>query len=180
MKTQTIRIAGVCLFAMIIVAGLNAQPRQRGSQGQGPDYGKTQKQGYSQTQRYGHGQGKEWRGQGHGRMAQHFQLDLSDEQNEELKQLRMDHYKAMKPLKNKLLELKASERTLMSEEKVDLKKVNGVIDQQTDLISQIKKMQAEQKVKMKSVFTDEQSMKLEQHRKIKSYKRARAHRSISS
>jgi Spy/CpxP family protein refolding chaperone len=92
----------------------------------------------------------------------------------------MDHYKVMKPLKNKMIELKASERTFMSEEKVDLKKVNSVIDQQTDLISQIKKLQAEQKVKIKSVFTDEQIMKLDQRRKIRSHKRVRAHRPISS
>ena len=160
MKKQWITTAGIFLFAMAFLTGMNAQPRQRGGVGNGPDPG----------HRYGQGFGQY--GQGQGIMAHHFALDLSDEQKEEVKTLRVEHYKTMKPLKNTMIELKARERTLMSEEKVDLKKVNSVIDEQTELMNRMRKLQAEQKVKMKSVFTDEQLMKLEQHRKIRKHKRA--------
>jgi tRNA A37 threonylcarbamoyladenosine dehydratase len=60
----------------------------------------------------------------------------------------------------------------MSEQKVNLNEVNSVIDEQTKLSNQIRKMQAAHKVKVKSVFTDEQLMKLEQHKKVRKHRKA--------
>lgn len=107
----------------------------------------------------------------HERMAHHFSLDLSEEQKDELNSIRMEHFKNMKPLKNKMVELKAKEHTLISEEEVDLKAVNKVIDEQTDLINKMRKLQAEQKVKIKSILTDEQIMKFEQRKAFTKHRR---------
>jgi len=107
----------------------------------------------------------------HERMGHRFSLDLSEEQKDELNSIKMDHYKKMKPLKNIMAELKAREHTLISEEEVDLKTVNTVIDEQTELINKMKKLQAEHKVKIKSILTDEQVMKLENRREFAKHRR---------
>ena len=107
----------------------------------------------------------------HIRMAHHFSLDLSEKQKDEMYTIRMEHFKKMKPLKNKMAELKAREHTLIAEEEVDLKSVNKVIDEQTDLINKMRKFQVEQKVKIKCILTDEQIMKLEQRREFTKHRR---------
>jgi Spy/CpxP family protein refolding chaperone len=89
-------------------------------------------------------------------------LDLTDEQSEQLTQLRTDHYNAMKPLRAKMDEIRARERTLMAEKSVDLKEVEKVIDQQTELSNEMRKLQVKHQLAMKAVLTDEQVMKLEQ------------------
>ena len=90
-----------------------------------------------------------------------------------MKTLRLECYKTMNPLKNEMAELKARERTLLSEQEADLKAVNSVIDDQSELLSKIRKLQVEQKLKMKEILTDEQIMKLDQ-RKNHGKRRARA------
>lgn len=99
------------------------------------------------------------------RMAQHFSLDLSEDQKVEMQALRSEHYKTIKPLRNKVVELKAKERTLLSEENVEMQIVNQVIDDQTNLVNKIRKLQVKHQVQVKSILTDEQVMKLEQGRK---------------
>ena len=138
MKTNLIKTAGLFLMATIFVTTLNAQSSRQGGRGSGA-----------------YGQGNE-------RMSAHLSLDLTTEQEEAIKTLRTENYKAMKPLKNEMLELKARERTLMSEEAVDMKSVNKVIDEQTDLMNKMRKIQATHKVGVKEILTDEQEMKLEQ------------------
>ena len=80
--------------------------------------------------------------------------------------LRLAHHQAVRPLKNQMVELKARERSLLSEEEVDMKAINGNIDEQTALINQIKKLQAEQKVKFRAMLTDEQKMKMDLRRRM--------------
>ena len=146
MKKQWIVTTGIFLLTIVLSSGLQAQVKHRGGQGH----------------KYAH-QGNQFHGKA---------LDLSEDQQSELKSLRLENYTSMKPLKNKMAELKARERTLMSEQKVNLNEVNSVIDEQTKLSNQIRKMQAAHKVKVKSVFTDEQLMKLEQHRKVRKHRNA--------
>ena len=69
-------------------------------------------------------------------------------------------------MKNKMAELKARERTLLSEESVDIKEVNKTIDDQTDLMNSIRKLQVEHQLAVKSSLTDEQVMKLQQRRQF--------------
>ena len=153
-------------MAAMMLTGLNAQS---------PNWnGQRQWQGERQWQ--GQGQGQDRFGQafgpGHQRIAQHMLLDLSEDQMEEMKVLRSDHYKIMKPLRNKNIELKAKERTLLSEENVKMKAVNQVIDEQTDLINKIRKLQVEHQLQVKSILTDEQVMRFEQRRKFTRHRRA--------
>lgn len=143
MKTDLIKTSGLIVMALMLVTTVYAQSPRQGNRGSGP-----------------YGQGK-------ASMSAHLSLDLTTEQEEAMKSLRTENYKTMKPLKNKMAELKAREKTLMSEETVDLKAVNKVIDDQTDLMNQMRKIQATHKVEVKEILTDEQEMKLEQRSQFK-------------
>jgi Spy/CpxP family protein refolding chaperone len=149
MKTNWIKSAGTIILAAALVTGMNAQSHRQGGNGTG-HYGK----------RYE-------------KMGSHFSLDLTEAQQEQMTTLRTNHYKVMKPLKNKMVELKASERTLLSEEQVDIKTVNKSIDAQTDLLNKMHKLQVQQKLEMKNILTDEQQMKLDQRRNFTKHRRGK-------
>ncbi len=104
------------------------------------------------------------RGQGNGH--QYAKLELTEEQETEMTSLRTGHYKEITPLKNKTAELKARERTLLSEESIDMKAVNKTIDEQTDLMNSMRKLQVEHQLAVKNILTDEQVMKLQQRRQF--------------
>ena len=175
-------------MAAMMLTGLNAQSPnwngqrqlngQRQWQGERQWQGDRQWQGERQWQRQGQGQGQgqdrfgQAFGPGHQRIAQHMLLDLSEDQMEEMKVLRSEHYKIMKPLRNLNIELKAKERTLLSEENVKMKAVNQVIDEQTDLINKIRKLQVEHQLQVKSILTDEQVMIFEQRSRFAKHRRA--------
>ena len=145
MNTRNIKLAGALLVGILMVTAVNAQSHRQGGRGQG--------------------QGA---GDGHKGMNRHASLDLTEEQQTEITTLRTAHYKAITPLKNKMIELKAKERTLLSEESVDMKAVNNTIDEQTDLTNSIRKLQVEHQLTVKSILTDEQVMKLQQRRQFAS------------
>ncbi len=65
-----------------------------------------------------------------------------------------------------MAELKARERTLLSEENVDMKAVNKTIDEQTDLMNNMRKLQTKHQVAVKSHLSDEQIMQLQQRRQF--------------
>jgi len=141
MKTNIIKTTGILFLGLLMATAVNAQPNRQGSRGTG---------GYYRP--------------GDGRQMQHARLDLTDEQQEQLTSLRTEQYKAVTPLRNKMAELKARERTLLSEENVDMKAVNQNIDEQTKVENSLKKLQVEHQVAVKKILTDEQIMQLQQRR----------------
>lgn len=132
-----IKIAGVFLLALLMTSAMNAQPNRQGNRGMA-------------------------NGERSGAVTR---LDLSEAQSEEITKLRTELYTSMKPLKAKMAELRARERTLLSEESVDLKAVDKVIDEQSDLTNKMRKEQVRHQVAMNNVLSDEQQMKLEQGRR---------------
>ena len=138
MKNQWIKITGVLLLSVIMLSGIDAQPR----------YGKMHP----------------------------TSLELAGEQEKQMKTLRLEQYKVMKPLKSKMAELKARERTLLSEEDVDMKSIHKVIDDQTALTNKMRKLQVEHRVAVREILTDEQIMKLDKRRKY--VKRGKEHRNM--
>jgi len=143
MKTRNIKSLGVLLMSMFLVTSINAQSPRQGEKGLGP---------------CGDGQ--------YGKIDRTASLDLTEEQQAEITSLRAEHYKAVNPLKNKMAELRAHERTLLSEESVDMKAVNKTIDEQTELSNSIRKLQVKQQVAIKGMLSDEQVMKLQQRRQF--------------
>ena len=148
-----IRTAAALLFAGVLVAGMNAQPAR------GWGYG-----GYGRS-------GGEADFEGPGRMARWSHLDLTDAQQEQLQALRLEHYKEVKPLRSKMAELKARERTLMLEDKVDMKALNSVIDEQSELSNNIRKLRAAHRVDVRALLTDEQKMILDQRNSFRHQRR---------
>lgn len=144
------------MLAVIMLSGVDAQPRY--GRGNGPE-----------------GQGLGPCGQGYAKMHP-FSLDLTEEQLEQMNILKIEHHKVMKPLRNQMAELNARERTLLSEDEVDMKSIHKVIDDQTDLMNKMRKLQAEHKVAARKILTDEQVMKLDQKRKFD--KRRKGYRSM--
>ena len=66
-----------------------------------------------------------------------------------------------------MIELKAKERALLLEDEVDMKALNSVIDDQTDLNNRIRKQRAEHRVSVRSLLTDEQRMIADQRRSFR-------------
>ena len=161
MKNQGIRSITVLAIAMVMSISVNAQ--NSGGKGMG-----------MHGQAYGQG------GQGFGQHDQNF-LNLSDEQKEELKTLRVKHYKEMKPIRAEMGELQARQNTLMSQEEVDVKSVNKLIDEKTILMNEVQKKKVSHQLAFREILTDEQQMMLDQKR-IQSGKRkaGRGHKMNSS
>ena len=143
MKTRIIKSLGVLFLSILMVTAVNAQSNRQGGRGQGPGVA---------------GEGPAY--------GMHYKLDLTEEQQTEITALRTEHFKAITPLRNKMAELKARERTLLSEENVDMKAVNKSIDEQTELASSIRKLQVKQQVAIKGLLSDEQLMKMQDRRQF--------------
>ena len=134
------RIVTTMLIAVAIFMGTSIQAQNPNGRGMGPK-----------------GQGDD------AHMKQ--MLDLTEQQQEQIKALKLDHYKAMKPFKAEMSELKARKKNLMSQDVVDVKAVNKVIDQQTDLMSKMQKNQVTHTLAFREILTDEQQMQLDQKRR---------------
>lgn len=83
---------------------------------------------------------------------------LSEEQREQMSELRVAYLEKVKPLQNEMGELKAKHRTLTTADNVDMKAVNANIDQQADLLAKIKKLQAEHRQTVRGNLNDEQKL----------------------
>jgi Spy/CpxP family protein refolding chaperone len=142
MKKQRIRATGVILLAMVMITGVSAQVP--GGRGMGPCG-----QGYGAY-------GPDSRGQ-----RAFIGLDLSEEQQEQMNALRLEHTKTMLPLRNEMAELKARERTLISKEEVDMKALNSVIDEQSELANKMHKLRVEHRVAVREILTEEQILELQ-------------------
>lgn len=163
MKTQLIKTTAILALAIVMVVGMNAQPRGgkgMGSCGQG-------KGAVGPGMGQGHGQ----IGQGHGPIGHGYEfghgqakLDLSEEQQEQLSALRIENYKTMKPLRAEMKELGARKQTLLAQEEVDVKAIHKVIDQQTGLTNKIQKKQLTYRLAFRELLTIEQVIKLDQGR----------------
>lgn len=101
------------------------------------------------------------RGDGPQNQRQFDCLDLTEDQEAQITNLRTAHYKDVLPLRNEMGEIRAKKRTLISQENVDLGAVNKNIDKQSALQAKINKLQASHRVEMKKVLTDEQIMTLQ-------------------
>ncbi len=157
MKNQGLRSITVLAIAMVMLIGVNAQ--NSGGKGMGPGG-----QAYDQGGR-GYGPCGQAYGPGYGQYDQTF-LNLSDEQKEELKTLRLKHYKEIKPLRAEMGELQARQRTLMSQEEVDVKSVNKLIDEKTSLMNDMQKKKVNHQLAFREILTDEQQMMLDQKRML--------------
>ena len=87
-----------------------------------------------------------------------YGLNLTEDQQNRVNDLRTAHLKEVQPLRDQLMENRAHQRTLMNAENADKKAINANIDKATKLQNEIAKLGADFQVKFKSVLTDEQKV----------------------
>jgi Spy/CpxP family protein refolding chaperone len=91
---------------------------------------------------------------------------LTEEQKEQVKELRMETHKKVKPLMNQLNELKAKQRTLTTAENADLKHINQNIDEMTEVKADIAKIKAAQHQEFRKMLTEEQLLKFDMRKNM--------------
>lgn len=162
MKTMKKRTITILLSLLMITAGtsLFAQ-RGRGLGPCGMGYGFAWDTTKSDFQHPVKGFGQF--GMGHGMMRNNYcpLPDLTDDQAEQIKELRLAHYKEVQPLRAQMSELAVKHRNLVRAEKPDIKAINAGIDERTDVMNKLMKKQAEFRTEFRNLLTDEQKMKLD-------------------
>ena len=85
-------------------------------------------------------------------------LNLTEEQQKQVKDLRLAHMKELQPLRDQLVENKAHQRTLMNAENPDEKAIYKNIDQATKLQNEMAKLNVDFHLKFKSLLSEEQKI----------------------
>ena len=88
-------------------------------------------------------------------------LDLTDEQQEQAKDIRMSAETAILPISNQVNEIRAKLKTLETAKDVDLKLVNKNIDEVARLNAEIHKVRAKSKQEFRAILTDDQRVKFD-------------------
>lgn len=82
--------------------------------------------------------------------------DLTDEQKEQIKELKTDHLKATLPLKNQLQEKEARLQTVSTGDNVNMNDVNKTIDEIAAIKTKMAKSRAAHRQQIRKILTDEQ------------------------
>lgn len=99
---------------------------------------------------------------------QNFKADrasiFTDEQKEQVQQIRLETAKKVKPLRNELHELMARQQTLTTADDASLKAINANIEKMADVKTEIAKLHAAQHQEIRSLLNEEQLLKFDQRK----------------
>lgn len=84
--------------------------------------------------------------------------DLTEDQQVKIEALRVNHLKERTALRNQTNELRAKKQTLMTSDNADMKEINSVIDQMTELQNKKLKESAQHQQDVRNLLTDEQKV----------------------
>ncbi|NPA35412.1 MAG: periplasmic heavy metal sensor [Chlorobi bacterium] len=90
-------------------------------------------------------------------------MNLTQEQQDKLKSLRLDEMKAMTQFRNKLNEYKAKLKTLTTGDNVNLKEVDKVIDQIGNVKLDMAKNRLSHRMEVRSLLNDDQKVMFDMH-----------------
>lgn len=90
-----------------------------------------------------------------------FKDFFTENQQERMKELRLESTKKIQPLRNELNELRAKQRTLTTAEKADLKAIESNIEKMAGVQVEIQKIMAKQHQEIRSMLSDEQRIKFD-------------------
>ncbi len=90
-------------------------------------------------------------------------LNLTDEQEAAMKDLRLKHMNESLPIRNKLQELRAKLQTLRTADKVDMKAINNTIDEMAELRAKQAKLRETHHQDIRNLLTDEQRIIFDNH-----------------
>jgi Spy/CpxP family protein refolding chaperone len=86
---------------------------------------------------------------------------LTDEQREEMKALRLEHMKATTPIQNQLRELRVKQNSLISVESPDRGQIDAVLNEINALEGQLRKIRVEQQLATREILTEEQRVRID-------------------
>lgn len=92
-----------------------------------------------------------------------FIPDLTDEQKEKIKEIKVAEMKNIQPLENKIGEKEARLKTLISEETSNFKEIDQTVDAIFDLKAEIRKEQLRSRSNIRELLTDEQLIVFDKH-----------------
>lgn len=95
-------------------------------------------------------------------MAQH--LDLTDEQQQQIKEIRKAKARDQIQRQNQIRELRAEMRTAMTQDQIDKSKINDLIDQIGVLEIAGKKERAATMIEIRELLTDDQRLLFDQYK----------------
>lgn len=99
--------------------------------------------------------------QRHEQMVERKSNFFTEEQQEQIKTIRLETAKEIQPLRNQLNELQARQKTLSTAEKADMNAINNNIDKMSDVRADIQKLMAKQHQEIRSLLNDEQKLKFD-------------------
>ena len=89
--------------------------------------------------------------------------DLTEEQENQIEDLKTDHLKEMKGTFNKLNEKRARLRTLQTQDDPDMEKIYEVIEEMGDLRTEMHKARAKHLQKVRSLLNEKQKLYFDKH-----------------
>ena len=95
----------------------------------------------------------------HEQVAERMNNFFTGEQQEQIKTLRIQSAKKIKPLRNQLHELEARQQTLATSDKADLKAIYKNIDEVSEIKAEIQKIMAKQQQDIRAMLDEEQLLK---------------------
>ena len=95
--------------------------------------------------------------------AQRMQL-FTEEQQEAIKNIRLETAKKLKPLQNKLSELEAHQKTLTTADKADMNAIYKNIEEIGGVKTEIAKVQAKERQDVRNLLTEEQLLSFDNSR----------------
>lgn len=101
--------------------------------------------------------------------------DLTEEQQEKMKKLRLDMQKNKLPITNQLGEKRARMRTLSTAENPNMKEINKLIDEMGELRTKIDKLKAAHHQEVRKLLTEEQRVVFDAHSTERLQKQKRSH-----
>ena len=143
MKSKTLKTAFTFMLSGILATAISAQPPAK--RGYGPGYG--------------------WNNNDQREARIEILLpDLTEDQKSSLEELRIERYKTAKEHRNQMGELSAQQRTIMSENPIDEKAAQKIIDERAELLKKQMTARVAHQAALQEILTEEQYMKLEQVR----------------
>jgi Spy/CpxP family protein refolding chaperone len=101
-------------------------------------------------------------------------LDLTEEQKDQIKQIHLAHMKDVQPLKDELKINRAKVNALLKNDDPDMEKIVSLVEADGKLLTQIQVKSIEQKIKVRSLLTDEQKIIFDAHSEQMGERRAMA------
>lgn len=102
-------------------------------------------------------------------------LDLSEEQKDQIKEIHLAHMKDVQPLKDEVKINRAKVNALLKNDDPDMKEIVSLVEADGKLLTQIQIKSIGEKIRVRSLLTDEQKIIYDMHSEKMNERRAMAH-----